>query len=96
MILIVRDPIGMKNISMIVLVYILEFYSVRLVSDIVHYNTTNQKSRRRVFDIDKLIMGEDSDDDRPPYYAHLNISMEIFFTIQSWGTKCLGRGLDNK
>ena len=66
----------MKNISMIVLVYILLFYSVRLVSDIVHYNTTNQKSRRRVFDIDKLIMGEEPDDYRPPYYAHLNISMK--------------------
>ena len=77
----------MKNISMIVLVYILEFYSVRLVSDIVHYNTTNQKSRRRVFDIDKLIMGEEPDDYRPPYYAHLNISMGIFLTNQSWGLR---------
>ena len=76
----------MKNISMIVLVYILVFYLVRLVSDIVHYNTTNQKSRRRVFDIDKLIMGEEPDDYRPPYYAHLNISMKLFLPILDWGS----------
>ena len=72
----------------------MSLYSVRLVSDIVHYNTSHSH-QSPVLDIDKLIMGEDSDDDRPPYYAHLNISMEIFFTIQSWGTKGLGPGLDN-
>merc|ERR1712032_806630 len=49
---------------------------VRLVSDIVHYNTTLQKSRQNVYDIDQLIMGNDPDGGRP-YYAHLNISTSL-------------------
>ena len=52
---------------------------MRLVSDIVHYNTSlkHKSFYRPVLDIDQLIMGRDPDGGRP-YDAHIGLSKRKF------------------
>ena len=79
MIFIVRNPIGRYKEYINRSFMLISSFSVRLVSDIVHYNSTlkHKSFYRPVLDIDQLIMGRDPDGDRP-YDAHLGISKRKF------------------
>merc|ERR1712032_681708 len=81
------DPIKVlkrqkENLPSTKVIFIVRNPIVRLVSDIVHYNSTlkHKSFYRPVLDIDQLIMGRDPDGDRP-YDAHLGLSTSLHDSV---------------